>query len=102
MGATMSALPADPALRLLDVGQMRGLEIGPLARPRVKKSDGQIFYVDHCSTEELRQAYSANSLMRPHLDEIVEVDYVIKDGLALSDAVGTDGPFDYIIASHVL
>jgi predicted SAM-dependent methyltransferase len=81
---------------------MRGLEIGPLARPRVKKADGRISYVDHCSTEELRRAYSANSLMRPHLDEIVEVDYVIKDGSTLSEAIGTDGPFDYIIASHVL
>jgi hypothetical protein len=98
----MSGPSADPALLLLDVERLRGLEIGPLARPRVKKSDGQIFYVDHCSTEELRQAYSANSLMRPHLDEIVDVDYVIKDGLALSEAVGSDGPFDYIIASHVL
>ena len=70
----------DPALHLVDVARMRGLEIGPLARPRVLKADGQIFYVDHCSTEQLRVAYSANSLMRPHLDEIVDVDYVIKDG----------------------
>jgi len=93
---------ADPALCLLDLPRMRGLEIGPLARPRVKKADGQISYVDHCSTEELRRAYSANSLMRPHLDEIVEVDYVIKDGSTLSEAIGTDGPFDYLIASHVL
>jgi SAM-dependent methyltransferase len=81
---------------------MRGLEIGPLARPRVTKSDGSVFYVDHCTTEELRRAYSANSLMRPHLDEIVEVDYVIKDGSTLSEVVGPDAPFDYVIASHVL
>jgi Methyltransferase domain len=81
---------------------MRGLEIGPLARPRVKKSDGAIFYVDHCSTEELRRGYSANPLMRPYLDEIVEVDYVIKDGSTLSEVVGPHAPFDYVIASHVL
>jgi len=92
----------DPALALLDTGRMRGLEIGPLSRPRVKKSEGKIFYVDHRSTEELRRAYSANSLMRPHLDEIVDVDYVIKDGSSLSEAIGPDGPFDYLIASHVL
>jgi Methyltransferase domain len=92
----------DPALHLLDLPRMRGLEIGPLARPRVKKSDGAIFYVDHCSTEDLRRGYSANSLMRPHLDEIVEVDYVIKDGSTLSEVVGPDAPFDYVIASHVL
>lgn len=92
----------DPALFLLDLPRMRGLEIGPLARPRVRKSEGKVYYVDHCTTEELRRAYSANSLMRPHLDEIVEVDYVIKDGSTLSEAVGPDGPFDYLIASHVL
>jgi len=92
----------DPALSLIDVARMRGLEIGPLSRPRVKKSEGKVFYVDHRSTEELRRAYSANSLMRPHLDEIVEVDYVIKDGAALSEAVSPDGPFDYLIASHVI
>jgi len=92
----------DPALFLIDVARMRGLEIGPLSRPRVKKSEGKVFYVDHRSAEELRRAYSANSLMRPHLDEIVEVDYVIKDGSALSEAVSPDGPFDYLIASHVI
>jgi len=92
----------DPALHLIDVAGTRGLEIGPLNRPRVHKSEGPIYYVDHCSTEDLRRAYSANSLMRPHLDEIVEVDYVIKDGAELSDVVGADGPFGYLIASHVL
>ena len=101
-GATGSAPAPSPALQFIDVAGMRGLEIGPLASPRVKKSDGSVFYVDHCTTEELRASYAANSLMRPHLDEIVEVDYVVRDGSSISATVGADGPFDYVIASHVL
>ncbi|MGH9106971.1 MAG: hypothetical protein ACRDZX_14290 [Acidimicrobiales bacterium] len=86
----------------MDLPRMRGLEIGPLYRPRVKRSDGRVFYVDHRTTEQLRQDYRANSLARPHLDEIVEVDYVVKEGSTLSEAIGADGPFDYLIAAHVL
>jgi SAM-dependent methyltransferase len=92
----------DPALRLLDLPKMRGLEIGPLDRPKVRKSEGRVFYVDHRSTEELRRDYSANSHMRSRLDQIVEVDYVVRDGATLSEAISPDGPFDYLIAAHVL
>jgi len=91
-----------PALELLDLANKRGLEIGPLYSPRVKKSDGAVYYVDHCSTEELRRSFAANAMARQHLDEIVEVDYVVKEGSTLSATVGADAPFDYVVASHVL
>lgn len=94
----------DPALFLIDPTTLRGLDIGPLHRPKViiVSEEVDVFYVDHYSTEELRERYAANSQTRPHLHEIVDVDYVINDGATLSGTVGPDGPFNYIIASHVI
>jgi SAM-dependent methyltransferase len=92
----------DTALALIDVSSMRGLEIGALNHPRVRREQGQIFYVDHYSTEELRERYLANEMMRTQLDTIVDVDFVIRDGKSLADAVGGTAPFDYVIGSHLI
>jgi SAM-dependent methyltransferase len=81
---------------------MRGLEIGPLASPRVHKHEGPVRYLDHASAEELRAKYGADYGMRNRLDDIVDVDYVIGKDMTLSDAVVHDAPFDYVIASHVI
>lgn len=89
-------------LALIDVERMAGLEIGPLASPRIDKARGRVRYVDHASAAELRAKYATNSQMAPHLDAIVEVDYVLKDGTGLGATVGEDGPFDYVLASHVI
>ena len=40
--------------------------------------------------------------MRDQLDEIVDVDYVLGESTNLSEAVASDAPFDYVIASHVI
>jgi len=95
-------MPRNEALELIDCPNMRGLEIGPLHSPLVAKTDGDVSYVDFYSTEELRRRYEANTQMRLHLDEIVDVDYVIKEGTSLAEATKEKGPFDYIIASHVI
>jgi SAM-dependent methyltransferase len=97
-----TTVPVDKSLVLIDVRTMRGLEIGALHRPRVRKTDGPIFYVDHYTTDELRERYSANEQTRPHLAEIVEVDFVIKGDRSLSDVAGEQAPFDYVIASHLI
>ena len=81
---------------------MRGLEIGPLANPRVRKDDGPVRYLDHASAEELKQKYATNAEMQDRLDHIVEVDYVIGEGKRISEAVAQDAPFDYVIASHLI
>jgi SAM-dependent methyltransferase len=91
-----------PELAGIDVASMRGLEIGPLASPRVHKSEGPIRYLDHASAAELKQKYETDLGMRHRLDEIVDVDYVIGDKQTISDAVVADAPFDYVIACHVL
>lgn len=94
----------DQALFLIDPRALRGLEIGPLHRPKVSKRGDSVdvFYVDHCETEELRRRYAANAEMRGHLDEIVDVDYVIQEGATLLATVGPDAPFDYVIGSHLI
>jgi SAM-dependent methyltransferase len=91
-----------PELIDIDVTTMRGLEIGPLASPMVRKLDGNVFYLDHADTAQLRAKYARDVAMRSTLDDIVEVDYVLQDGQAISDLVGSDSPFDYVIASHVI
>ena len=99
--ATVEAIMR-PELAGIDVAVMRGLEIGPLASPRVGKNEGPIRYLDHASTDELKQKYATNPVMRTKLHTIVDVDYVIGANKTIADAVGKDAPFDYVIASHVI
>ncbi len=93
---------SDPVFHSIDLDNMKGLEIGPLYRPRVSQALYDVRYVDHYSTDELRAGYAANSQVAPFTDEIVEVDYVLKDGETISSATKDDAPFDYLIASHVI
>jgi Methyltransferase domain len=81
---------------------MRGLEIGPLASPRVHKDQGPVLYVDHADAEGLRNKYSADPIMKHRLDEIVDVDYVLAGDQRLQGAVASGAPFDYVIASHLI
>ena len=91
-----------PELEMLDVATMRGLEIGPLAKPRVRKSEGPVFYLDHMSTKELRVKYENNETLRPQINSLVDVDFVQREGETLSEVLGPHAPFDYVIASHVI
>ena len=91
----------DPVFHAIDLDAMRGLEIGPLYRPRVSPTH-DVRYVDHYSTEELRAGYAVNAVAAPFLDDIVEVDYVLRDGATIASATKEDAPFDYVVASHVI
>jgi SAM-dependent methyltransferase len=86
----------------IDVRTMRGLEIGPLASPVVRKDEGDILYMDHADAEGLRAKYANDTGMQDRLADIVNVDYVVQPGQSLCDLVGDDGPFDYVIASHLV
>jgi SAM-dependent methyltransferase len=89
-------------LAALDIKRMRGLEIGPLASPRIRKDEGDVRYVDHASTEELKQKYAQDLGMHGRLDQIVDVDYVIGKDQTISEAVASEAPFDYVLAAHVI
>jgi len=88
-------------LAAIEVSQMRGLEIGPLAAPRVRKDQGPVRYLDHASTAGLRRKYVDDPVIKDRLDDIVDVDYVIGENQTISEVVAADAPFDYVIASHV-
>ncbi len=92
---------SDPVFHSIDLDNMKGLEIGPLYRPRVAPAY-DVRYVDHYSTEELRVGYAVNSVASPFIDDIVEVDYVLRDGATVASATEKDAPFDYVVASHVI
>ncbi|MGH9826742.1 MAG: methyltransferase domain-containing protein [Blastocatellia bacterium] len=83
----------------LDLARLSGLEIGPLTSPVVRKSDGDITYIDHVGTEALRTKYSGDIHVDPSL--IVDVD-VIWEGRDLPTQIKGGAGFDYIIACHVI
>ncbi|MFM7426278.1 MAG: methyltransferase domain-containing protein [Elainella sp.] len=86
-------------LACIDPATQKGLEIGALHKPIVTREMGDIRYVDHASTEELKQKYADD----PNVDveAIVDVSY-IWGTQTLPELVGDDAPFDYVIASHVI
>lgn len=91
-----------PWLERIDLDTMRGLEIGALHAPRLDKATAEVRYVDHATTEELRAKYATDAGMAGHLDELVDVDVVWDPAGSLSEAVGDDGAYDYVLASHVI
>ena len=102
-GADESGMrPASPELAVINPRAMRGLEIGPLANPRIRKDDGAVLYLDHASTEELRSKYEGNDTMSARLSAIVDVDFVQREGESLVDVLTSEERFDYVLASHVI
>ena len=81
----------------IELYKSKGLEIGPLAKPIIRKEMGPVFYVDHANQQELIEKYRNDP--NTNIDEIVPVDFVQNSG-SLLNALG-DQKFDYVIASHV-
>jgi SAM-dependent methyltransferase len=86
-------------LSCIDLENQLGIEIGPLNKPIVTREMGNIRYVDHASTEDLKQKYAGDSNV--DVDAIVDVDYVWGEK-TLPELVADEAPFDYVIASHVI
>lgn len=86
-------------LNKLDVKNGIGLEFGPLNKPIVKKSDGDIRYVDVKDTEGMKAFIGDVGGYKS--SEYVDIDYVWSGG-SFRDVVGPDIEFDYSIASHVI
>jgi SAM-dependent methyltransferase len=82
-----------------DVLNGKGIEFGPCCFPIIKPDVPGIRYIDHASTEELRDKYRDDPIM--HADDIVNVHYVWQ-GESLTSLIGDFAPVDYVIASHVL
>jgi hypothetical protein len=87
----------------LDLQSGRGLEIGPLASPIVRKSEAAVSYVDVLDADTLRAHYAED----PGVIEgnVVDLDFVLfQDGAtrSLAEIVGPAGPFQWAVASHVV
>lgn len=89
----------DKLLFDLHVARLQGLEIGALARPTVRATDGRIFYADYLDSEQLRDKYRYDA----SVDNagIVPV-AILTGGRDLADAFGDRERVDCIIASHVI
>tara|TARA_R110002072_G_scaffold140773_4_gene285273 strand:+ start:2052 stop:2891 length:840 start_codon:yes stop_codon:yes gene_type:complete len=90
---------ADKIRALIDPASQRGLEIGALNSPAIYPSEGEVYYVDHLPTDELKEKYSPDPNV--NIEDIVPVDYVWGDR-TLVEAVGQGVYFDYLVASHVV
>ncbi len=97
-GWTTTSLDRGRVLEALDVARLRGIEVGAAHQPVVRRGDGDIQYVDHASTEELRRKYAND----PGVDlaALVEVD-AVWGAQTLAEAVGVSGRYNYVVASHV-
>lgn len=93
-------------LKGLDLGSMRGIEVGPLDKPLVDKNAGTVWYVDHCDTEELRHRWSADTridVARLHVDAVWGDQTLAASVSAAAHARGETWPgADYLVASHVI
>jgi SAM-dependent methyltransferase len=85
-------------LNLIEPETHIGLEIGPLDRPLVPRDQGNIRYMDHATTDQLREKYHDHDNV--NCDRIVDIDYVWGPE-PLNRVVAEDQRFDYILASHV-
>ena len=89
-------------LKALNVESLKGLEIGPLNKPLVRKENlqegGKIFYLDHLPTCKLKEKYKDD--LSIDINQIVPVDFVCLDGNIVEATAGN--LFDYVVASHVI
>ena len=89
-------------LEVVNVDQLKGLEIGPLTDPLIVTEDlqgqGEIFYLDHLSTDELKEKYADDCSV--DVKKIIPVDIVCRDGDLV--AAIAEYKFDYVVASHVI
>jgi SAM-dependent methyltransferase len=98
----MNLMPsrAQKLLRCIDAANQVGVEIGALDKPIVTREMGQVYYVDHDTTETLRNRF-ADPSHNIDLQKIVEVDYIWGEK-GLSELFQDQAAFDYVIASHVV
>jgi hypothetical protein len=87
----------------IDLGTGRGLEVGPLYTPLVRRPEADVRYTDVYSTEELRSHYRDDPAVS--IEDIVDVDYPLIDGdiiRTVAGAAAEGAPFDWVLASHVI
>ena len=90
-------------LSLFEQSEGRGLEIGPLFDPVVRRWESDVRYVDVHPGKVLKEYYATHPGVP--VDEIVDPDFVLigPEGVrTLPEAVRGAEPFDWVVASHVI
>src|SRR5262249_51335422 len=87
------------ALHDVDLADRRGIEVGPLCLPLISKEASEVYYIDHCRTEELRGKYRGEPNV--NASHIASVDFVWNDK-DLVELLADKAPLDYVVASHVI
>ncbi len=90
----------EKVLRCINPATQAGAEIGPLDKPVVTREMGQVYYIDHDTTEALRDRFSDPN-HSVDVTKIVDVDYVWGEK-GLAELLQKEAPLDYVIASHVI
>lgn len=94
----------DKLMGSMDLASAFGAEIGPLGRPVVSRTDGNIIYIDYADTQTLRNKYASD----PNVDEsLIEVDAVwgqhsLLEAISQCPSIQKPVQLDYVIASHVI
>jgi hypothetical protein len=87
-------------LKNLDLQGLSGLEIRPLAAPLVPQApERDIAYADRLGEDDLVRELGKDAGAGD--ESFVHIDY-IWDGRRLSEVVGTNVNFDYVVAAHVI
>lgn len=86
-------------IEYIDFQNHRGIEIGPLVSPLLRKEEVDVSYLDHCSTEDLKKKYAKD----PNVDtaKIMDIDYTWNPK-TIAELAQAEKKFDFIIASHVV
>jgi predicted SAM-dependent methyltransferase len=82
----------------IDIATAKGVEIAPLNRATIAKSEGDVIYVDRLSHAELCRTHAGSPFFKE--SDILPVDVALGE-----DSVGealSGRSFDYIVASHVV
>lgn len=105
MATSVSVLSrSEHVLSGLDLKTQTGAEVGPLDRPLVTKSRGNVYYVDHCDTESLKARWASDpgvDTSKLHVDAVWGKNS-LRDALSLAGAFEGRRGLDYVIASHVI
>lgn len=82
----------------------RGLEIGPLHRPMVRRDEAQVSYLDVMDRDRLMEHYADDEVVMAGGIPEVEFFLIQPDGrtLTLAEAARDGAPFDWVMASHVI
>lgn len=101
VGSVPKTAPVDRVAKTMHVLKKDGLglEIGPSHNPMAPKKAGyNVHVLDHATAEELKIKYTGHNV---NLDNIEEVDFVWR-GEPLSELIGREHCYDWIVASHVI